>query len=81
MVLLRAFYPACPGGRVTIHLCSDVAQLCPTLCDPMDCSPPISPVHGVSQAGTPEGVALSSSRGIFPTRGSNLGLLCWLLYL
>ena len=27
------------------------AQLCPTLCDPMDCSPPGSSVHGISQAG------------------------------
>ena len=24
-----------------------VAQLCPTLCDPMDCSPPGSSVHGI----------------------------------
>ena len=27
-----------------------VAQLCPTLCDPMDCSPPGSSVHGLLQA-------------------------------
>ena len=27
------------------------AQLCLTLCDPMDCSPPGSPVHGILQAG------------------------------
>ena len=27
-----------------------VAQLCPTLCDPMDCSPPGSSVHGIVQA-------------------------------
>ena len=26
-----------------------VAQSCPTLCDPMDCSPPGSSVHGVSR--------------------------------
>ena len=25
-------------------------QLCPTLCDPMDCSPPGSSVHGIFQA-------------------------------
>ena len=25
----------------------EVAQLCPTLCDPVDCSPPGSPVHGI----------------------------------
>ena len=26
---------------------SEVAQSCPTLCDPMDCSPPGSSVHGI----------------------------------
>ena len=26
-----------------------VAQLCPTLCDPMDCSPPGSSVDGISR--------------------------------
>ena len=29
---------------------SEVAQLCPTLCDPMDGSPPGSSVHGIFQA-------------------------------
>ena len=29
---------------------SEVAQLCPTLCDPMVCSLPGSSVHGVFQA-------------------------------
>ena len=29
---------------------SEVAQLCPTLHDPMDCSPPGSSVHGIFQA-------------------------------
>ena len=29
---------------------NEVAQLCPTLTDPMDCSPPGSSVHGISQA-------------------------------
>ena len=27
----------------------EVAQLCPALCDPMDCSPPGSSVHGILQ--------------------------------
>ena len=39
------------------------AQLCPTLCDPMGCSPPGSSVHGISQAGMLEWVAISFSRG------------------
>jgi len=29
---------------------SEVAQLCPTLHDPMDCSPPGSAIHGIFQA-------------------------------
>ena len=40
-----------------------VAQLCPTLCDPMDCSPPGSSVHGILQARIWEWVAISFSRG------------------
>ena len=46
-----------------------VARLCPTLCDPTDCT-----VHGILQAGMLEWVAISSSRGIFPSQGSNSGL-------
>ena len=42
---------------------SEVAQLCPTLCDPMDCSPPVSSVHGIFQARVVEWVAISFSRG------------------
>ena len=38
-------------------------QLCPTLCDPMDCSPPGSSVSGISQARISQWVAISSSRG------------------
>ena len=40
-----------------------VAQSCPTVCDPMDCSPPGSSVHGLLQARILEWAALSSSRG------------------
>ena len=42
---------------------SEVAQLCPTLCDPMDCSPPGSSIHGILQARILEWVAISFSRG------------------
>ena len=42
---------------------SEVAQLCPILCDPMDCSPLGSSVHGTSQARILERVAISYSRG------------------
>ena len=39
------------------------AQSCLTLCDPMDCSPPGSSVHGFSQARILEWVAIPLSRG------------------
>ena len=40
-----------------------VAQLCPTLCDPMDYSPSGSSVHGILWARILEGVAMPSARG------------------
>ena len=40
----------------------EVAQSCPTLCDPIDGSPPGSPVPGILQARTLEWVAISFSR-------------------
>ena len=36
-------------------------QLCPTLCDPMDCSPPGSSVHGIFQARVLEWGAIAFS--------------------
>ena len=42
---------------------SEVAQSCPTLCDPVDCSPPGSSAHGILQARILEWVAISFSRG------------------
>ena len=40
-----------------------VAQSCPTLCSPMDCSLPGSSVHGIHQVRILEWVAISFSRG------------------
>ena len=37
---------------------SEVAQSCPTLSDPMDCSPPGSSIHGIFQARVLEWVAI-----------------------
>ena len=45
--------------RVRVRMC---AQSRPTLCNSMDCSPPGSSVHGISQARIPEWIATSSSR-------------------
>ena len=42
---------------------SQVAQSCPTLCSPMDCSLPGSSVHGICQARVLEWIAISFSRG------------------
>ena len=56
------------------HQFSSVAQSCPTLCDPMDCSPPGSSVHRLSGKNTGVG-SHSLLQGIFLTQGSNLGLL------
>ena len=46
-----------------------VAQSCPTLCDPVDCSPPGSSVHGILQARMLEWVAVPFSRGSSQPRG------------
>ena len=40
---------------------SEVAQLCPTLRDPMDCSPPGSSIHGIFQAKVLEWGAIAFS--------------------
>ena len=50
-------------------------KLYPALWEPMDCSPPGSPVHGILQARRLERVVMPSSRGIFPTQGWNQELL------
>ena len=43
-------------------------QSCPTLCDPMGCSPPGSSVHGILQPRILEWVAMPSSKGSFQPR-------------
>ena len=45
-----------------------IAQLCPTLCDPKDCSLPGSSDHGTFQAKILEWVAILFSRGSFQPR-------------
>ena len=54
---------------VCVHMCTHIhicALLCPTLCNPTDCSLPGSSVHGILQARKVEWVAISSS-----SRGSS----------
>ena len=59
---------------------SEVAQSCLTLCDPMDCSPPGSSIHGILQARILEWAAISFSRGIFPTIKFKLFLITILIF-
>ena len=61
-----------PTSCVCMHAQS--FQSCPTLCNPMDCSPPGSSVHGDSP-GKNTGVGCHALlQRIFPTQGSNPGL-------
>ena len=48
-------------------------QLCPTLCNPMDCSLPASSVHGILQARILEWVAMPSSWGSSQPRDQTHG--------
>ena len=51
-----------------------VTQSCRTLFNPMDCSPPGSPVHGDSPGKNTWVGCHALLQGIFPTQGSNAGL-------
>ena len=62
------------GGLLSIAIAKSL-QLCLTLCNPMDCSPPGSSVHEDSP-GKNNGVGCHALlQGIFLTQGFNLGLL------
>ena len=50
-------------GKVFPLWTSEVAQSCPTFCDPMNCSLPGSSIHGIFQARILEWVTISFSRG------------------
>ena len=56
MTYITLHYSAC------VCVCS-VAESYLILCDPTECSPPGSSVHGISQVRIPEWVAISFSRG------------------
>ena len=70
-----------------VHSCMHAKLLhwCQTLCNPMDCSPPGCPVHGILQTGITGVDCHALLQGIFLTQGSNPCLLqllhCrWILY-
>ena len=55
-----------PSRRLSERLltcCAKLPPLCPTLCNPVDCSSSSSSVHGILQARILEWVAMSHSRG------------------
>ena len=52
--------PSDPLKKWCLHACS-FAESCPTLCDPMDCSPPGSSMHGIFQSRVLEWGAIAFS--------------------
>ena len=61
----QILYHEPPGKRLDHGCARAYPPSCPTLCDPGDCKPPGSAVHGIPQAGLPECVVISFSRGSF----------------
>ena len=53
---------------------ANLLQLCPTLCDPMDHSLPVSPVHGILQARILKQVVMPCSRVSFWPRDQTQSL-------
>ena len=55
--------PVCTGHHRGLYSAAAAKSLqsCPTLCDPIDSSPPGSPIPGILQARTLEWVAISFS--------------------
>ena len=54
-------FSSCLGKASAAAVAAKSFQSCPTLCDPIDGSPPGSPVPGILQARTLEWVAISFS--------------------
>ena len=68
------------GLCVCVCVCVKLLQSCPTLCNPVVCSPPGSSVPGILRAGIPEWVAMPSSRSLCLYRLSNLTHLFHTVY-
>ena len=66
-LLIKYVYYACYYFYVWSSFCF-IIKSCQTLCDPIDCSPSVSSVHGISQARILEWVAISFS-GNLPDPG------------
>ena len=63
--LFKTAVPVCTF-KCYFYLVTMSLQLCPTICDPMDCSLPGFSFHGILQARILEGVAVLSCREVNP---------------
>ena len=72
-----AFLPWGSPSYACKHACKSL-QSFPTLCNPMDCSPPGFSIHGILQTGVLEWVAMPSSRDLPRPRDRTPCLLCLL---
>ena len=61
-ILYQLSYQGRPENSLLLLLLTKSLQLCPTLCDPIDGSPPGSPIPGILQTRTLEWVAISISK-------------------
>ena len=69
------FFPHPSIDPMCVH--AKLFQLCPTLCDPMNCGPPVSSVQGILQTRILERVATSSFRGpSLPRHQTHISLSC-----
>ena len=75
----QAWTKSLPVHASCMH--AKLLQSCLTLCDPIDCSPPGSSVHGISQARTLEWISFPFSKGSSPPRDQTQVSYCrWILY-
>ena len=68
---------------IHVHVYAKSLQLCPTLCDPMDCGPPGSSINGILQARILEWVALPSPEDLPDPGTEPVSVSCdggWVLY-
>ena len=63
-------------SRFITCVCAKLLQSCPSLCEPMDCGPSGSSVHGDSAGKNIEVYCHALLQGIFLTPGLNIHLLC-----
>ena len=76
---LECKYRVLAKAPMCIYVCVLVTSSCLTLCNPIDCSPPGSSVHGILQARILEWVAISFSKSTYiltQNRNSHLSMWC-----